>query len=158
MGGPEGRGAARGGPPEFAIDAHGRWLHRGMPVRREAMVRLFAGMLRREGDDYVLVTPQQRLRVQVADAPFLVVDFEREGDTLVLITNLGERYPLDEAHPLRLRPAADGGGVRAYQDLHDGISARIARAAWYRLAELAVAEPGGSRHGVCSAGRFFPLE
>jgi hypothetical protein len=158
MGGPEGRSAVCGGPPEFAIDSHGRWLHRGTPIRREAMVRLLAGMLRREGDDYVLVTPQQRLRVQVADAPFVVVDFEREGDTLVLVTNLGERYALDEAHPLRLQPAADGRGMRAYQDLHNGISARIARAAWYRLAEIAVAETGGSRHGVHSAGRFFPLE
>lgn len=150
--------AARGGTPEFAIDFEGRWLHRGTPIRREAMVRLFAGMLRRERGAYVLVTPQQRVRVEVADAPFLIVDFERNGDTFVFVTNLGERYALDETHPLRLQPAADGGGVRAYQELRDGISARIARAAFYRLAECAVTEPGGSRYGVYSAGRFFALE
>ena len=150
-------GTPRGGAEEFAIDDAGVWYYRGSPIRREPLVRLLAGMLRRDATGHFLHTPEQRLRVRVADAPFLVVDFEQEGARLLFVTNLGARYPLDRQHPLEVRVVAER-GTRLYQQIDNGLSARVERAVYYRLAELAVMHPAGSRYGVMSCGEFFPLE
>ncbi len=146
---------------EFHIDRAGVWRHRGSVVQREAMVRLFASMLERREDRYVLVTPEQTLRVNVDDAPFVVVDMEGNEDgevtTIVLVTNVGERFVLGPEHPLYLHEDVERSEVRAYQMVRDRMPALVHRNVFYRLVELAQANEDGVL-GVCSSGCFFPLE
>jgi hypothetical protein len=158
--GPRGEPAEICGDFDLRIARDGTWHYRGAPLLRPALLRLFARALRREADgSYWLVTPVEKGRVNVDDAPFVAVDFdvEGEGDSRVLTfrTNLDERVAAGPDRPIAVRAAADGTPA-PYVLVRPGIEARIARAPYYRLAEIAV-ERGG-RTGVWSGGAFFALE
>lgn len=144
------------------IDRDGTWYHEGRPIRRPALVRLFSTVLRREGDGFFLVTPAERGRITVADAPFLAVELLREGEgaaqSLVLRTNVEDRVRIDGAHPLRVATAANG-EPRPYVLVRDGLEARLLRPVFYELVDLGCEERVGDKtlFGVWSTGAFFPL-
>lgn len=144
------------------IDRDGRWLYHGTPIERDAMVRLFAGLLRREGEDYVLDAPEQILRIEVDDAPFVVIDMEVEGQggerRLWMTTNLGERFPVGAEHPLFLRSDPHSGETRLYLSARAGMPALVHRNVFYRLAEEVETDAASGRRGVHSSGMFFALE
>lgn len=144
----------------FRIQADGTWLHDGQPIRRAAMVRLFASILHRDNDGaYWLVTPVEKVRVTVDDAPFVAVAVEVAGagaaQVITFETNIGARVRLDAAHRLRVRGTA--AGPRPYLGLDGGLEALVARSVYYDLAALAVPGPDG-RAGITSAGAVFALE
>jgi len=139
----------RCGDSHMRIAADGQWFHEGARIARPELVRLFAGLLKREGDGHVLVTPVEKLSILVEDAPFIAVSVAREGETIVFATNVGDRVVLDDTHGLRL-----AGGV-PYVHVRAGLEAKVARSAWYHLAEMAQDHDGCM--GVTSAGLFFPL-
>lgn len=150
------------GDIDIVIDREGVWHHEGRPIRRAALVRLFASVLRREGERHVLVTPVEKLGIRVEDAPFLAVDIAVEdgegGPTLVFRTNLDDLVRCDEAHPLRFDAQA-GGELRPYIYVRRGLWARLTRAVFLDLAERAeerVVE-GRAVYGVASGGAFFVL-
>jgi uncharacterized protein len=141
------------------IAADGTWLHQDTPIARPALVRLFASILRRDGEDYVLVTPVEKLSIAVEDAPFVAVALRVEGrgaaQRLHFSTNLGEEVTAGPAHPLRFaRDAA--GGLKPYVRVRGELWARLARALLYELAELAEEREDGTV-GVVSDGVFFPM-
>jgi len=144
---------------EFRIDRDGIWYHEGGPIGRPDMVKLFAGVLRRdENGDHWLQTPVEKVPVTVEDAPFIAVELAAEGSgkgrRLRLRTNIGDWLTVGEDHPLIVREGA--AGPRPYVALADGLEARLSRPVYYQLADLA--EPGpGHGPGVWSAGCFFPL-
>ncbi len=143
----------------FRIDREGGWHHEGARIGRPEMVKLFAGVLRRDAEGaYWLETPVEKVPVEVEDAPFLAVELvvEGRGETqrLRLRTNLGDWVEIGPGHPLVVRET--GAGPRPYVGLWDGLEARLTRPVYYQLANLAVPGPGGAE-GVFSAGRFFPL-
>jgi hypothetical protein len=144
----------------LAIARDGTWFHRGTPIGRIALVKLFASVLRRESDgSYWLVTPYERGTIDVADSPFIGVDVDFSGDgpaqTVTLRTNLDDIVALGPAHPLRVAHGADGARV-PYVTIRDRLEARIARAPFYRLVERAVPGPAGAL-GVWSQGVFHVL-
>jgi hypothetical protein len=160
------REIAAGRPPaddyDLRITRDGTWLYRGSPIERRAIVKLFASILHRASDgSYWLVTPAERTRVHVADVPFVGVELAvREAGAdrrLELRTNLGEWVPIDRAHPLTMKPQADGGPA-PYVDLGGGLEARVARNVFYELADLAEPDADGRGLGVRSHGTWFPLE
>ncbi len=150
------------------IAGDGTWYHQGAPIRRPALVRLFASVLRREPDgSYWLVTPVERGRIEVEDVPFVAVELERKGtgrgQELRIRTNLDEWVTIGPAHPIRLRHPtgqAAGGGRAPYVEVRPGLEARLARPVYYELVELGCEEQidGRRRFGVWSEGRFFPLD
>ena len=145
------------GEIDIRIAADGSWFHEGRPLGRETLVRLFAGILRRDGDDYYLVTPAEKWRITVDDAPFVANRVERVGDALVFTTNTGERVIADRDHPIRVD--LDGGRPRPYLQLGDGIDALIGRGAFFELADGAREERRNGR-GVLfveSRGHRFTL-
>lgn len=148
------------GSIDIVIDRDANWHHEGRPIGREALVRLFARILRREADgSYVLVTPAEKLTIRVADVPFLAVDVDAGPEVprvLRFLTNLGEVVPLDAAHPLRLAPGGEGGPFVPYVTVRPGLEARLTRAAAASLAEIAEVRDG--RIGVESAGQFFVID
>lgn len=153
----EGRGPApveRWNPPfcgdsRMRIARDGTWFHDGAVIARPELVRLFAGLLRKDAEGYVLVTPAEKLAIAVEDVPFLAVTLEREGEMMVFTTNMGDRVVLDRARPLIMRAGAP------YIEVRHGLEARIARNVYYQLADMA--EQRGEMLGVVSGGAFFPL-
>lgn len=153
-------------PQEFdiRIAADGSWYHEGGLIGRPALVKLFSTALRREADgSYWLVTPVERGRIEVEDAPFIItsVDIEGGGETqqLRFRTNVDDEVLLGAEHLLVMRPIAgdDEGDLRPYVTVRDGLEALVARPVFYELAGIAMAGPDG-RLGVWSGGRFFALE
>jgi hypothetical protein len=137
------------GDSRMKIARDGQWFHDGTRIARPELVRLFAGLLKREGEDYFLVTPVEKLSIVVEDVPFLAVMVERRDAALVFTTNAGDAVTLDGGHPLRMEEGVP------YLLVRDGLEARVARNAWYHLVDMAVTRDGVP--GVESAGLFFAL-
>jgi uncharacterized protein len=151
------------GEIDIRIAADGSWFHEGRRFKRSAMVKLFAGILRREDDAYFLVTPVEKLRIEVEDAPFvagLVEQIEDDGSpAIVFTTNIGERVIVDQAHSLRVEIDAQSRQPRPYVQLRDGLDALISRSAFYDLLNLAYEKhrDGGVFLAVSSRGHEFEL-
>jgi hypothetical protein len=145
------------------IARDGSWHYRGSPITRLPLVKLFASVLRREADgSYWLVTPAERGRVTVEDAPFLAVALTVEGEgreqRLIFRTNLDEIVTAGPGHPLSITTAA-GGEPAPYILVRDALAAKLTRAVFYELVECGVATRIGDRSefGVWSLGAFFRL-
>ncbi|PZU09662.1 DUF1285 domain-containing protein [Sphingomonas sp.] len=149
----------RTGDSAMRIARDGTWYHEGAPIRRPAMVRLFATILRREADgSFALVTPVEKLAIEVEEAPFVAVEVKSEGEgrgrRLAFRLNTDEVVVADAEHALRVIEGADG--PSPYLHVRGGLEARIARPVYYELAELAIAE-GRDPPGLWSNGAFLAL-
>ena len=148
------------GDSEMRIARDGTWFHRGSPIRRPEMVRLFSTILRREPDGgYVLVTPVEKLDVAVEDAPFVAVAMTSQGQgreaSLTFQLNTGDLVTAGAGHPLRIEQTQVG--PRPYLHVRGGLDALVGRSVYYDIAERALAGddlPGG----IWSNGAFFALE
>lgn len=158
-------------PPRLPMDCgdlgmriarDGTWFFRNSPIGRLPLVKLFASVLRREGDDYWLVTPAERGRIAVDDVPFVAVALDVEGEgrdqALVFRTNLDDIVTADADHPLRVAERASGEPI-PYLLVRNGLEARLARAVFYQLVELGAEERLGAEmvFGVWSRNQFFRL-
>ena len=143
------------GDSRMRIGRDGAWFHDGSPIGRMELVRLFAGLLRRDADGFVLVTPAEKLSIVVEDAPFIAVLMtvtgEGQAQTLHFTTNLGDDAAAGPDHPLRF-VLMDGAPV-PYLHIRGKLEARLSRAVYYQLVELAEEESGVP--GVWSGGVFF---
>lgn len=142
------------GHSQMRIARDGTWFHEGSPIGRPAMVRLFSTILRREADgSHVLVTPVEKLDIDVDDAAFVAIEVKSEGQgeqrSLAFRLNTGDLVVAGPDHPLKL-------GARPYLAVRGGLEALIARPVYYELAEIALAE-GAEPPGLWSGGAFFPL-
>ncbi|MBB4616290.1 DUF1285 domain-containing protein [Sphingomonas abaci] len=147
------------GDGQMRIARDGTWYHQGSPIARPDMVRLFATILRREPDgSHVLVTPVEKLTVEVEDAPFVAVALKAEGQgrdaRLAFQLNTGELVVAGPAHGLRFVEGVDG--PRPYLHVRAGLEALVSRPVYYELAERALAGDD-AEPGLWSDGRFFPL-
>ena len=143
------------------IARDGTWFHEGTPIGRPAMVRLFSTILRREPDGgHVLVTPVEKLEIDVEDAAFVAVELKAEGEgrgaTLAFRLNTGDVVVAGPDHPLEFQPGDGSGGPHPYLAVRGGLEALVARPVYYELVELALAG-GADPPGVWSGGRFFPI-
>jgi hypothetical protein len=124
------------------------------------MVRLFSTILRRESDgSYVLVTPVEKLDIEVEDAPFVAVEVKSEGEvdtrTLAFRLNTGDLVVAGPENPLRFEEKEDG--PHPYLAVRAGLEALVARSVYYELANIALAE-AAEPAGLWSNGAFFPIE
>jgi hypothetical protein len=146
------------GEIDIRIRRDGTWWHEGSPIGRPALVRLFSTVLRKDPDGYVLVTPVEKLKIAVDDAPFVAVRVDREGEgaetVLVFETNVGDRVAASPDHPIRVETDATGAPA-PYVHVRAGLEALIARPVFYELVEMA--EPRGGRLGIRSNGAWFEL-
>lgn len=148
------------GHSDMRIASDGTWFHQGSPIGRPAMVRLFSTILRREPDGrHVLVTPVEKLDIDVDDAPFLAVELRSEGEgsdqRLTFRLNTGDLVMADRDHPLRFEDR--GHGMHPYLHVRGGLEALVARPVYYELANLAI-EAGHAPLGLFSEGAFFPMD
>lgn len=146
------------GEIDIVIRKDGSWVHEGGVIGREALVRLFSTILRKDPDGVYLVTPHEKLRVTVEDAPFVAVRVDRQGEALRFVTNVGDEVVAGPDNPIRVRSDA-AGEPRPYVHVRAGLEALIARPVFYELVELAQerATADGVEFGVTSNGSWFPL-
>ncbi|MBM7333852.1 MAG: DUF1285 domain-containing protein [Alcanivorax sp.] len=148
---------------DMRIASDGTWYYQGSPIERHRMVKLFSTILLREGDDYFLVTPVEKLRIQVDDVPFVATEVETVSgdgpDKLVFTTNVDAHVVAGARHPLRVETDPDSGEPRPYVHVRDNLEALIARTVFYRLVEQARREEqgDGARLVIDSDGQTFEL-
>ncbi len=148
------------GHSNMRIARDGTWYHEGSPIGRAPLVRLFSNILRREPDgSFVLVTPVEKLTIEVEDAPFTAVELKSDGEgsrrSLAFRLNTGDVVVAGPDHPLSFRAGASG--PHPYVKVRAGLEALVARPVYYELASLAL-EEAGDPPGLWSNGAFFPLE
>ncbi|MGR3514067.1 MAG: DUF1285 domain-containing protein [Paracoccaceae bacterium] len=147
------------GDLDIRIARDGTWFYLGTPIGRPGLVRLFSTILRKDGDRYVLVTPVEKVGITVDDAPFIAVDFDREGEDLRFTTNLGDQAVAGPNHPIRVERDPATGEPSPYILIRDRLEALIDRKSFYRLVDIGEhAEHEGTEwFGVRSGGIFFPI-
>ncbi|MDE3028291.1 MAG: DUF1285 domain-containing protein [Paracoccaceae bacterium] len=151
------------GDLDMRIARDGTWFYQGTPIGRPALVRLFANIIRRDGDDYFLVTPVEKVGITVDDAPFVGVDFTASGEgpaqSLTFTTNVGDTATADADHPIRVTRDPVTGEPAPYVLIRTNLEALIDRKSFYRLIELGqhADHDGASWFGLWSAGTFFPM-
>jgi len=149
---------AHSGEIDIVIKRDGRWFHEGAPIEREALVRLFSTVLRKDPDGIYLVTPVEKMKITVEDAPFIAVRVDREGPALRFETNVGDAVEAGPDNPIRVEAGPDG-EPRPYVHVRRGLEALITRPVFYELVEMAAerATPQGTELGVESGGAWFRL-
>ncbi len=152
------------GEIDIVIKKNGLWFHEGTPIGREALVRLFSTVLRKDPDGFVLVTPAEKLSITVEDAPFIAVRVDciadsASGETLRFTTNVGDVADAGPGHAIRVEIDATTGEPRPYIHIRAGLEALIARPVFYELAAMATERltPDGPIMGVMSRGAWFAV-
>ena len=143
------------GDIDIVVRADGTWMHEGSPIGRKELVRLFSTVLRLDPDGYHLVTPVEKMRIAVEDLPFRAVAMERRDDALVFTTDVGDEVTADAEHPITVDTDPATGEPAPRIHVRRGLEARIVRAIFYDLVEMAEVVDG--RLTVMSAGVRFPL-
>jgi uncharacterized protein len=145
------------------IATDGTWFYEGTPIGRAALVKLFASVLKREGDKHFLVTPVEKCGIAVDDAPFLAVELEVEdapgGRLLHFRTNVDDWVACGPGHALRFEPETATGGLKPYLHVRRDLWAKVTRALFYDLVELGEERQiaGARMFGVESGGEFFVM-
>jgi hypothetical protein len=147
------------GDLDMRIARDGTWFYQGTPINRHGLVRLFSTILRKDGDRYFLVTPVEKVGITVDDAPFVAVDFERdgegEGQNLRFETNVGDHVTAGPDHPIRVERDPETGEPSPYVHVRAGLDALIDRKSFYRLVEIGDRRDGW--FGLWSGGAFFAM-
>jgi hypothetical protein len=170
--------AARTGPPpvhlwnppfcgdlDMRISTDGTWHYLKTPIGRPALVKLFASVLKREGDKYFLVTPVEKAGITVDDAPFLAVELKVEDDggpharRLHFRTNVDDWVVCGPGHALRFEREPGTGGLKPYLHVRRDLWAKVTRALFYDLVEFGEERDvnGVQMFGVASAGEFYAM-
>ena len=123
---------------DIRIDRNGQWFHKGSPIGRAKIAKLFSTILHYDPDkhDYWLITPVEQGRIEVEDVPYIVTDFDLSDDTLTLHTNLGHEVKTDKDHLIFCR---DDNGL-PYVHVHNNVMARLNRTVREKLINIALQE------------------
>ncbi len=146
------------GDIDMRIAGDGTWFYCGSPIGRAPLVKLFAAVLRREGDKYFLVTPVEKVGIRVEDAAFMAIRLRVAGagedQSLTFETNVDDAVTAGADHPLRFAPS--GEGLKPYVMVRAGLEALVTRSLYYELVQLGCVVDGW--FGVWSSGRFFAMQ
>lgn len=145
------------GTIDIVIDEQMQWFHEGVRFERESLVRLLSSILRKDGENYFLVTPAEKLAIDVADVPFKIIAMLEQDGVLYLISNVQDRVVLDEQANWQLRPYQNG--VVPYVEVRHNLFARIDRNVYYAMVEKAqqIEKNGQPVLALHSADRWFVL-
>jgi hypothetical protein len=151
------------GDLDIRIAADGTWFYLGSPIGRPALVRLFASVLKREGEKYFLVTPVEKVGITVDDVPFLAVEMAVSQSSgkpvLTFRTNVDDEVVCDAEHPLRFDREEHSGGLKPYVHVRRDLWAKVTRALFYDLVARGEERDVGGRRmfGVASGDHFFAM-
>ncbi|MCV2882319.1 DUF1285 domain-containing protein [Actibacterium sp. XHP0104] len=151
------------GDIDMRIARDGTWFYQGTTINRHGLVKLFSSILRKDGENYFLVTPVEKVGITVDDAPFVVQDFEvagaGNGQKLTFFTHVGDMAVAGPDHPIRVARDPVTGEPSPYVTIRANLEALIDRKSFYRLVELGEHHDvdGDSWFGLWSSGHFYPL-
>jgi hypothetical protein len=151
------------GEIDMRIASDGTWFYQKTPIGRPALVKLFASVLKREGDRYFLVTPVEKCGITVEEAPFLAVELAVEdvdsGRVLRFRTNVDDWVDCGRDNPLRFEPEPATGGLKPFLHVRRNLWAKVTRALFYDLVELGEERDidGIRMFGVASGTEFFAM-
>lgn len=147
------------GDLDMRIARDGTWFYEGSPIGRPGLVKLFSSIIKKEGEEYFLVTPVEKVGITVEDAPFVAVDFDVEGtgqdQELTFVTHVGDTAQASADLPLRVTRDPETGEPSPYVRVRTNLEALIDRKSFYRLVDLGVHHDGW--FGLWSSGQFFPI-
>ena len=142
------------------IDRNGKWYFMDSVITRERMVKLFSRVLRLDGEEYFLVTPVEKIKIEVEDKPFTIVDFEfsGKGDEQIVTfrTNTDEIFEVNRDHPIRVVTQGTNNEPSPYALVRKNLEGLISRNVYYKLIDMAE-EVSGS-FGIYRCGNFFRLD
>ncbi len=144
------------GDIDMRIRRDGSWDYMGTPINRARMVKLFSTILRRDDEDFFLVTPVEKVGITVDDAPFVAVEMDFEDDEIIFRTNVDDYVKVGDKNPIRVSINEETGEPSPYVLVRGNLEALIARSVYYELAKYAKEQNG--RYGVWSGGTFFPMD
>lgn len=151
------------GDSEMRIARDGRWYHQGGLIERQALVQLFSRLLRREGDQYFLVTPVEKLTIAVDDAPFVSINIDVQGEgseqDIYVTTNLQDTVLVGPEHPLWVAIDPQTQEPSPYVSIGDNLAVLLQRSDFYQLVEYAQERRVDDQQvlGVYSQGEFYTL-
>jgi hypothetical protein len=151
------------GDLDMRIARDGTWFYLGTPIGRAPLVKLFSSIIRKDGNDYFLVTPVEKVGIIVDDAPFVANDFDVEnaGDdqNITFHTHVGDTAIAGPENPIRVVRDAKTGEPSPYVLIRTNLEALIDRKSFYRLVDIGTTQPheGTDWFGVRSGGEFFPI-
>jgi hypothetical protein len=151
------------GDIDMRIATDGTWYYLKTPIGRPALVKLFASVLKREGDKYFLVTPVEKVGIVVEDAPFLAVEMRTEdnasGRVLHFRTNVDDWVECGADHALRFDAEPGTGGLKPYLHVRRDLWAKLTRSLFYDLVALGEERDIGGRRmfGIASGNSFFAM-
>ena len=151
------------GDLDMRIAGDGTWFYLKTPIGRPALVKLFASVLKREGDSYFLVTPAEKCGITVDDAPFLAIELKIEdgaaGRVLHFRTNVDDWVACGPQHALRFEPETATGGLKPYLHVRRDLWAKVTRTLFFDLVDIGEERDveGRAMFGVASMGTFFPM-
>ncbi len=146
------------GEMDLLIKNDGSWWYMGSKINRKPLVKLFSTVLKKEGDDYFLVTPAEKIKIQVEDVPFKIINLQQLTDKkyayplIVMQTNVDELIPLNSEHPLEIKSDSKGYPL-PYITVRKNLKAKLSRAVFYE--SVALAKPtqvNGIEHLILHSG------
>ena len=151
------------GELDIRITRDGNWHYNKSPIGRKRLVKLFSNILKKEGDFYYLVTPVEKIKIQVDDAPFLIVDIESKTvngtQEITFLTNTETEFSLGSKNPLRILFKNHTQEPSPYVVVRKNLEGLIDRKTFYRLIEKSGfhSHKGASWLGIWSQNVFFPI-
>ena len=144
---------------EMRIDRAGKWYFMNSPIGRDRMVKLFSRVLRKDDEEYFLVTPVEKIKIHVEDKPFLIVDFEithsKDQQIVSFRTNTDEVFSVNQDHPIRIETNLSTNEPSPYVLVRKNLEGLLSRNVYYSLIDLCEEMEGS--HGIYSAGNFYKL-
>ena len=143
------------GDIDIQIKHDGTWFYMGTPIGRKALVKLFASVLKREDDDYFLVTPAEKVGIQVEDSPFIITQWQKESGKLALTTNTGFDLVVSSENPIHIFIDKKTGAYLPYALVRKNLWGRLHQNVFYQLAELGEErEIDGKCHLMLNSGDY----
>ena len=129
---------------EMNIDREGNWFYQGSIIGREKLKILFSRILKFEKGNYYLVTPVEKILVNVDIAPYMIIDYEVDSqkEKIILKTNLDLSIPLDKEHIMELKKLGDE--LIPFVQVRDNIEGFVSRSVYYSLIEIALSQGNSS--------------
>jgi hypothetical protein len=124
------------GDIDLQIKHDGSWWYMGTPIGRKALVRLFSTVLKKEGDKYFLVTPVEKVGIQVEDVPFIATQWQQTNDGIVFSTLTEDSILASEEHPIALMQDKVSQATLPYINVRRNLWARLHQNVFYQLADL----------------------
>lgn len=144
------------GDINIVIKQDGTWLYDGTPITRTALVSLFSSVLKYQDGHYYLVTPVEKVGIQVEDVPFLITQWRYQSDNLILTTKENIDILVGNEHPIELRYHAQHQTELPYIKVRSNLFGRLHQNVFYQLAEEGEVETDreGHPHLMITSGQY----